>query len=81
MKYSDMIDTIVDELIALDDALNGTKVNCIKAYAILLDLEGDVEKIDREYGYADGDAADDLACEIARYYEVDHLRHQFVLGW
>ena len=73
------VDCIVDELIVLEEALR--KPNCIVAYAIWRDFDGDIHADDFSLSSDDRSAAIQLFNEIAEGYEPDDYHHIFTLSF
>lgn len=71
-------DMVVDELVAMAEALKTP--DCIKAYAIWRDFDGDIHAGDFSMKSSDRSAAIALFCEIVEGYEIDDTRQIFVLS-
>lgn len=78
-EQSARADAIVDELIALDDALNKRHDGCLLAYNIWTDFNGDINA--KDIDWQDQIAAFELYQEITEGYELDKPRHMFALSF
>lgn len=73
------VDALIDELIALDAALNKRSDGCILAYAIYKDLIGD--QFAEDLSQEDFNAVDLLYIEITAGYEVDEISRFFTIAF
>ena len=73
------VDALIDELIALDAALNKRSDGCVLAYAIYKDLIGD--QFAEDLCQEDFNAVDLLYIEITAGYEVDEISRFFTIAF
>ena len=73
------INNLLDELDALDDALNKRPDGCLLAYAIYTDFAGDL--LGEELTEEDRQIAYDLYLDVVEDYVLVESEHMFTLGW
>ena len=76
---NDRIASLLDELDALDTALNKQPDGCLLAYAIYTDFAGDL--LGEELTEEDKKTAYDLYLEVVNDYILVESEHMFTLIW
>lgn len=73
------INNLLDELDALDNALNKRPDGCLLAYSIYTDFAGDL--LGEELTEEDRQIAYDLYLDVVENYILVESEHMFALGW